>query len=161
MHLGRVRPPPNRPGTGSGGWQRGSLTPQTTASQQSTTGLTLTTGGIERRPLHASEVADCEEHRGSAPSQAVRAVRESDRPNARGRRGTTPPASVVPPSFFRFRGFEGHPRAGDGWCREAISGARRSLGRAPAANNYIGSPAAPAKAPDRRPERTRRTEFGV
>ena len=28
MHLGRERPPPNRPGTGSGGWQRGSLTPQ-------------------------------------------------------------------------------------------------------------------------------------
>jgi len=109
MHLGRERPPPNRPGTGSGGWQRGSLTPQMTASQQSMAALTVTTGGTERRPLHASEVADYQEHRRNARCQAAaRAASRTDQMSD-GRRGTTPPASVVPPCFLRFRRFRLHP----------------------------------------------------
>src|SRR5687768_13990042 len=42
MHLGRERPLPTGPGTGSGGWQRGSLTPQMPPSLLPTTAPTAT-----------------------------------------------------------------------------------------------------------------------
>jgi len=41
-HLGRERPPFFKRGTSTGGWQRGSLTPQMSCSRQPTAALTLT-----------------------------------------------------------------------------------------------------------------------
>ena len=55
MHLGRERPPPNRSGTGSGGWQRGSLTPPLVADGDADTGTDKDAGGIERRPETSRE----------------------------------------------------------------------------------------------------------
>jgi hypothetical protein len=60
-------------------------------------------GGTKRRQFHASEVADYQEHRGTAPCEAGRvAVSWTDEIRDE-RRGTTPPRSVVPPIFLRFR----------------------------------------------------------
>jgi hypothetical protein len=42
MHLGRERPPFSKRGTSTGGWQRGSLTPQMCHSLRQTAALTAT-----------------------------------------------------------------------------------------------------------------------
>ena len=56
-------PLPTGPGTGSGGWQRGSLTPQMPPSPALTAAPTATRAAKKRRPLDRGEVADRKQHR--------------------------------------------------------------------------------------------------
>ena len=55
-------PLPTGPGTGSGGWQRGSLTPQMRPPLLPNSCADCDTGGKQRRPIDSREVAEHKEH---------------------------------------------------------------------------------------------------
>ena len=86
----------SRPGTGFGGWQRGSLTPPDTSATAADSRAHFDAGGTERRPVQRSEVAHRKEHRGiNAPRNHVdQATRLAT--NSSPGRGNTAPASVFP-----------------------------------------------------------------
>ena len=63
MHLGVSDPRKPGPGPRSGGWQRGSLTPQMPPSPALTAAPTATRAAKKRRPLDRGEVADRKQHR--------------------------------------------------------------------------------------------------
>ena len=86
----------SRPGTGFGGWQRGSLTPQMPPLTAADSRAHCDAGGTERRPVQRSEVAHRKEHRGiNAPRNHVdQATRLAT--NSSPGRGNTAPASVFP-----------------------------------------------------------------
>jgi hypothetical protein len=86
----------SRPGTGFGGWQRGSLTPQMPPPLLLTAALTFDGGGTERRPVQRSEVAHRKEHRRiNAPRTYVDPAARLEA-NRSPRRGNTAPKSVFP-----------------------------------------------------------------
>ncbi len=113
MHLGRERPLPTGPGTGSGGWQRGSLTPEMPPS------LLLTAAPTAMRA--ANSAARCTavklliaKNIVTSPAAALH-VLLAPRLNTQPRtsRGTTAPESVFPPPFLRFRQLHQHPEDGE------------------------------------------------
>jgi hypothetical protein len=103
MRLGRERPPKIRPRTVIGGWQRGSLTPQMpptlllTAAPTATRAAKSAALSTRAKLLIVRNIAKCE-----MPTRSGQSASWTDEVRA-GRRGTTPPESVVPPIFLRFR----------------------------------------------------------
>ena len=63
MHQGCERPLFFKCGTSTGGWQRGSLTPQMSPALLPTAAPDCDTGGTKRRPMHPSEIAHSQGHR--------------------------------------------------------------------------------------------------
>ena len=95
-HPGRERPHGSRPGTGFGGWQRGSLTPPDASATAADSRAHFDAGGTERRPVKHSEVAHRKEHRGiNAPRNHVDQATRLATSSSPGR-GNTAPASVFP-----------------------------------------------------------------
>jgi hypothetical protein len=68
------------------------------------------TGGEERRPFHASEVADCQEHQEVRHAKPVAQSASWTDEICDKRRGTTPPGSVVSPRFFFAFALQAAPR---------------------------------------------------
>jgi hypothetical protein len=105
MHLGRERPPPDRPETGSGGWQRGSLTPQMPPSPLLTAAPTATRAAKSAARLTVVKLLIAK-NIATSPTDAITFLsRLVDQRTAHKQGGTTAPESVFPPPFLRFRLF--------------------------------------------------------
>jgi hypothetical protein len=95
-------PLPTGPGTGSGGWQRGSLTPQMPPSLLPTAALTST-----RAAKSAARLTAVKSNNGQDIAEVTALVLTLYRhrllaTEQRATKGTTAPASVVPLLFFAF-----------------------------------------------------------
>ncbi len=112
-----------RSGGGRGGRSRPDVSIVVTDS-----GVDCDTGGRQRRPIDSAEVAARKEHRHFAIDAITFLSWLVDRRTDTSKGGTTPPESVVPPCFLRFRGFLPISR-GETWASNAgsawYSGARR------------------------------------
>ena len=95
MHLGRERPPFSRRPTSTGGWQRGSLTPQMSRSVLQTAAHSDTVG-TNRRPLHRGEVVHSQRHRPMDLKSARSCRRAFRRLRHAPRRGTQLPSLCSP-----------------------------------------------------------------
>jgi hypothetical protein len=116
----------SRPGTGFGGWQRGSLTPQISPFTAADSRADSDPGGTERRPNTGSEIAHSQGHRpiefdvGRAHRAARFDVEQRDE------EGNTAPESAFPPCISSVEGPKvcdqgmgrGRPRRGNCCCEE-------------------------------------------
>ena len=97
-------PLPTGPGTGSGGWQRGSLTPQMTPSPVLTAAPTAKRAAQSAARLIAVKLLIAKDIATSPTDEITFLSRLVDQRTAHEQRGTTAPESVFPPPSLRFRG---------------------------------------------------------
>ena len=126
MHLGRERPLPTGPGTGSGGWQRGSLTPPMPRSLLLTVALTAT-----RAAKSAARFAAAKSHTANNIAEFDAPPNQID-PAARwtasraSKRGNTAP-SLCSPLFFFARALSYVCRVGRDRIRRSVIDRSRLL----------------------------------
>jgi hypothetical protein len=101
---------PTGPGTGSGGWQRGSLTPQMPAPLLPTAAPTVTRAANSAAQLTVVKLLIAKNITTSPADEITFLPRPVDQRTATSKEGTTPPESVVPPFFLRFRDSGSSPR---------------------------------------------------
>ena len=90
-HLGRERPPGSRPGTGIGGWQRGSLTPQMPPSLLLTAALSAT-----RAAQSAARCSAAKSHTAKNIAESTRLATTLTRPRAWQRTGRQGGGTLLP-----------------------------------------------------------------
>ena len=95
MHLGRERPLPTGPGTGSGGRQRGSLTPQMPPSPLLTAALTATRAAKSAARLTVVKLLIAKNIATSPPDAITFLSRLVDQRTAHEQGGTTPGVTIV------------------------------------------------------------------
>ena len=85
-------------GTSTGGWQRGSLTPQMSPALLPTAAPDCDTGGTKRRPMHRGEVVHSQRHR-PIDLKSPRSCRRAFRRRAARPEGGTQLPSLCSPVF--------------------------------------------------------------